>query len=225
MKTTGEKNIRRIKILSSMLLSGYQKRNRLVRRHPVARRENSAELFKTGGDWLHPDIHVFKSQIHRRGCFAKKALVKGTVAFIFGGTVFYQNLKELKKKEHGYKDCFYHSVIHLIDDFYLKVSDDFSAPVKSRLINHSCDPNLIFEGSVVVRTRRDILPDEELCLDYGALGHPDDERLVIERCLCKKPSCRKQIYSYDWKNPALQQRYGLSFPTALLKRIKKQVHN
>ena len=177
-------------------------------------------LFETGGDYCHPDILCGKSEIHGQGCFAEKTLLKNTVAFVFGGTVFTQQLKELENQELRQRDRFYRSVIHLTDDLYLKISDDFSAPIKSRLINHSCDPNLLFEGHIVLRTRRDISPGEELCLDYGTAGNPEDERLIIEKCLCKKPSCRKSIYSYDWKNPALQKRYGLNFSLALLKRIK-----
>ena len=172
-------------------------------------------------DWCHPDTYIQKSKIHGHGHFANKKILKGAIVFIFGGIPFFQDKKELHAKNNQEKDLFYRSVIHLSDNFYLKVSDSFHPPVKSRLINHRCDPNLIIEGHIVVRAFRNILSGEELCLDYSTLCNPVDEHIIIESCFCKAIVCRKQITSYDWKNPALQKKYGVYFSFDLLKKMRK----
>ena len=172
-------------------------------------------------DWCHPDICLHKSRIHGQGHFAKKEILKDTIVFIFGGMPFFQNREELRAKSNQEKDLFYRSVIHLSDNFYLKAADSFHTPIKSRLINHSCDPNLIIEGHVVVRACRNILSGEELCLDYSTLCNPIDEHIIIERCFCKTALCRKQIASRDWKNPSLQKKYGVHFSFDLLKTMGK----
>ena len=172
-------------------------------------------------DWCHPDIYLCQSEIHGQGYFAKQTITKGNIVFVFGGTPFLQNLEELNKKENQEKDIFYRSVIPLSDDFYLKASENFHTPVKSRLINHSCDPNLMIEGHVVVRAFKNIPSGEELCLDYSTLCNPEDKHIMIVNCFCKRALCRKQITSYDWEAPSLQKRYGLHFSFALLKKMGK----
>ena len=172
-------------------------------------------------DWLHPDIYIKKSEIHGQSYFSKKKILKGAIVFIFGGWPFFQDREELKAKSQQVRDLFYRSVIHLSDNFYIKFSDDFHAPVKSRLINHSCDPNLVIEGQVVVRAFRDILPNEELCLDYSTVSNPQDEHIIIENCLCKTAECRRQIGSLDWKSQTLQKKYGTHFSFDLLKKMNK----
>ena len=172
-------------------------------------------------DWCHPDIYLHKSEIHGQGHFAKKKILKGTIVFIFGGMPFFQNREELRKKGNQEKDLFYRSVIHISDNFYLKASDSFHTPIKSRLINHSCDPNLVIEGHIVVRACRNIFSEEELCLDYSTLCNPKDEHIIVKSCFCKATVCRKQIASCDWKNLALHKKYGVHFSFDLLKKMGK----
>ena len=171
-------------------------------------------------DWRHPDLHICESSIHGQGWFSKKPILKNEIVFVFGGRPFIQNLKELRNKPFQEKDSFYRSVIHLSDDFYLKASDNPYRTPESRLINHSCDPNLIMEGHVVARAFRNIPSAQELYLDYSTMGHPEDEHIIIEKCACGTAFCRKQIRSRDWKSPALQKKYGVHFSFALLKKIR-----
>lgn len=175
-------------------------------------------------DWLNPDIYLQSSEIHGQGYFSRKKILKGAIVFIFGGMPFFQNRLELLAKNNQEKYLFYRSVIHLSDDFYLKAFDGFHKSVKSRLINHSCNPNLIIEGQIIVRAFRDIMPSEELCLDYSTLSNPQDDHIIIESCLCKTTPCRKQIRSLDWRSRTLREKYGTHFSFDLLKHMNKLFH-
>ena len=65
-------------------------------------------------------------------------------------------------------------------------------------INHSCDPNCTFveakggpDGHIIVmiRARRDLLPGEELTIDYGKVG----EKNQCCPCFCGTSKCRNYI--------------------------------
>lgn len=175
-----------------------------------------------GENYIHPAACLRQSEIHGRGWFLKKPVPKGTVLFVYGGRPFAQSLPDLKRKPLLEQDLFYRSVIHLSGDFYLRVSGgSVRRPSKALLINHSCDPNLAVEGCLALKARKDIPAEQELCMDYGAIGNPEDERLIMEKCFCGKPSCRKRITSRDWRLPELQKKYGLNFAPALLNKIKR----
>ena len=174
-------------------------------------------------DWCHPHTYCHNSSIHGEGNFAKKDIVKNSIVFIFGGAPFFQNQKELQEKSLQERVLFDRHVLHLTGSFYLKADKSPYMPVNSRLINHSCDPNLIIEGHIVVRAYRDIFSGEELCLDYGTITHSEDtrERIVIEKCLCQTSSCRQKITAQDWKQVSLQKKYGTHFTFDLLKKMGK----
>ena len=172
-------------------------------------------------DWYHPDLHICKSSIHGQGCFTKKPISKNTILLIFGGLPFIQSLEELRAKTLQERDQFYRSVIHISDDFYLKAFNNNNPQRPFRLINHSCDPNLIIEGHVVVRAFKNISEDTELCLDYSTMGNPADDHTIIKKCCCQADICRKQITSYEWKSLSLQKKYGIHFSFAILKKINQ----
>lgn len=69
-------------------------------------------------------------------------------------------------------------------------------------LNHSCDPNVWFEGAALV-TRRPIAAGEELTYDY-ATGTTD----VLLYCHCETYRCRQLVEGSDWQIPQLQQRYA-----------------
>ena len=61
----------------------------------------------------------------------------------------------------------------------------------ARYINHSCDPNadvLIIDGFMIVFALHDILPGEEITVDY--LNSFEEDLSV---CQCRTPSCRQRI--------------------------------
>lgn len=69
-------------------------------------------------------------------------------------------------------------------------------------LNHSCDPNVWFDGDVLV-TRRDVAADEELAYDYAT----GSDRFVLY-CHCETYRCRQVVEGTDWRIPQLRQRYA-----------------
>jgi SET domain-containing protein len=53
--------------------------------------------------------------------------------------------------------------------------------------NHSCDPNLVWDGAFAVSTCRDIETDEELTIDYAPMSRG---ALSGEPCACGSSRCR-----------------------------------
>ena len=72
--------------------------------------------------------------------------------------------------------------------------------------NHSCDPNLWFDGARLI-TRRPVAAGEELTYDY-ATGSTEFTSLF---CHCETYRCRQMIECSDWQIPQLQQRYAGHF--------------
>lgn len=134
------------------------------------------------------------------------------------------------KTGHIVDEEFIRSHPEIIRGSHLQITDDlFYAPTteiehSDTLIgfNHSCEPNAYFEGQIVLRTMRDIEPNEEITLDYVTYSTPD----TIEfDCLCNAPSCRKHILpSVDWKNPDLQAKYKGYFTDYVQDKINQQAN-
>lgn len=175
---------------------------------------------KKENGWHHPDIYLSKSSIHGIGTFTKKAIPKGTAVFVFYGTAFIHTIDDLSKKPWQDRYSFFKCNIPLSDDLWI---GDQNHRLKTTYINHSCEPNLVIEGQILVRCYRNIQAKEELCLDYGTLFLCNYMDTVIEKCLCKSTLCRKEITSHDWKIPALQKKYGYNFSIALLKKMGRLI--
>ena len=71
-------------------------------------------------------------------------------------------------------------------------------------LNHSCDPNLVWDGAQLVAAR-DIAAGEELTYDYAtAIAEPG----FILRCHCETYRCRQLVTGDDWQIPQLRVRYA-----------------
>jgi uncharacterized protein len=71
-------------------------------------------------------------------------------------------------------------------------------------VNHACDPNLGWDGEVLVALR-DVDAGEELLVDY-AMSVSDPSWFL--RCHCPSPRCRQMVEGTDWRIPQLQRRYA-----------------
>ena len=71
-------------------------------------------------------------------------------------------------------------------------------------LNHSCSPNLGIRGDIVFVAMRDIVPGEELTVDYAMMDNVPDSHFI---CLCMMKECRKKITGEDWKKKELQKKY------------------
>ena len=89
-------------------------------------------------------------------------------------------------------------------------------PEPADFINHSCEPNCVLTGSVVLVAGRDIAVGEELGYDYATTDGSDYDEF---ECACGATQCRGKISGHDWMLPELQLRYRGSFSPYLAKRI------
>jgi SET domain-containing protein len=73
-------------------------------------------------------------------------------------------------------------------------------------INHSCEPNLGYDGFDAIVALRAISPGEEIHMDYGTYSFSFDHEFT---CTCGAWSCRGQVRRDDWKSLV---RTGLRLP-------------
>ena len=86
----------------------------------------------------------------------------------------------------------------------------------SNFMNHSCDPNMVYDEHDNIIAKRDIKKDEELTIDYGNFVVNVDQDFT---CRCGAPKCRGKITGSDWK--ILCKEIGLGFPTFMHPKIKE----
>jgi hypothetical protein len=83
-------------------------------------------------------------------------------------------------------------------------------------INHSCEPSAGLDGQIAIVAMRDIMPGEEITLDYAMCdGSAYDEF----DCACGSTLCRGRVTGEDWRDPNLWKRYQGYFSPYLQRRI------
>jgi SET domain-containing protein len=95
--------------------------------------------------------------------------------------------------------------------------DRYSLPEGlSREMNHSCDPNTWWDGSITLVARRDIEAGEEITYDYSTC----DIGYAFEmECECESPRCRRTISNRDYLDRDWQRQYGSNLPPHVLAAI------
>ncbi|MBW1782982.1 MAG: SET domain-containing protein-lysine N-methyltransferase [Deltaproteobacteria bacterium] len=157
-----------------------------------------------------PKIEVRSDGLEGRGIFAKEKIPQGEVIAVKAGhIVTADQLPEITSKLGDY-------ALQIHDNFYLSPISPEEVDRMTIFINHSCDPNVGFDGQITYVAMRDIEPGEELCHDY-AMERTDDYSLD---CQCGSNCCRGKITGQDWKDPQLQQRYGTYFSSYILSKIR-----
>ncbi|MEJ0075673.1 MAG: SET domain-containing protein [Alphaproteobacteria bacterium] len=73
-------------------------------------------------------------------------------------------------------------------------------------INHSCDPNLGYDGMDAIIALCGISPGEEIRMDYGSYSFSFDHEFT---CTCGAWGCRGKVQRDDWKSLV---RMGLRLP-------------
>jgi uncharacterized protein len=95
-------------------------------------------------------------------------------------------------------------------DEYILVTD------KSDVLNHSCDPNLWWEGDTKLVARRDIQESEEITYDY-ATSDNDPEAFPGFHCNCGSKNCRRFVSWKDSQDPLFQEKYKGHLPSWIVK--------
>ena len=157
-----------------------------------------------------PKIEVRPGDSKGRGVFATKKIEKEEVVAVKAGhIVTVEQLVQITPIVGDY-------ALQIHEQFYLSPTSKEELDRMSIFINHSCDPNVGFDGQITYLAMRAIEPGEELCHDY-AMERSDNYSLD---CLCGSTFCRGKITGEDWKIPELQERYGDYFSSYILKKIK-----
>ncbi len=154
------------------------------------------------------------SRIQGRGLFAREAIAAGDVVAVKGGHIVDTDTM-LRLPAH-----LQNSEIQIAEGLHLvALTDDEYEPVML-FINHSCDPNVGFQGNVVLVAMRDVQAGEELTCDYAMFDSPDDPAAEMP-CACGSARCRGTITGSDWRRPELQARYAGWFSPYLEARIRR----
>jgi len=88
----------------------------------------------------------------------------------------------------------------------------------SREMNHCCDPNTWWAGSISLVARRDIQPGEEVAYDYSTA---DVDRAFEMECTCGSPRCRGTISNRDYLDAEWRDQYGSNLPPHVLAAIER----
>ena len=157
-----------------------------------------------------PKTEVRNSPKGGHGLFAREKIFKGEIVAVKAGHIL--------RAEEVFE------VTESVGDYTLQIDDDFFLGPRFQeevddmviFINHSCDPNVGFDGQITYVAMRDIDSGEELCHDYAM-----ERTLKYElKCLCGSDICRGIVTGEDWKRKDLQRRYGNYFSSYILRKIE-----
>ena len=109
-----------------------------------------------------------------------------------------------RKDIYNYRKIMGHTIygIQVHDDFWIVPSDKKEAQ-ETGIPNHSCNPNIGFDGSICYIAIRDIKKDEEILLDYAFM---ETEFQPFE-CKCGSNNCRKIIKPTDRQITEIQKNF------------------
>lgn len=158
--------------------------------------------------WLTPKAEARNSPLHGLGVFAKEKILKGEPINVFGGiAVPISDIEECRKFVG-------HAGVQVSDHFFVVPSSRDELKVKG-IFNHSCEPNVGFNSSVTMVAIRDIMPEEELLMNYAFM----ETHFEAFDCHCGSPVCRKIINSDTWKDAGFQKNYGNFYSPYLKAKI------
>lgn len=159
--------------------------------------------------YLSPKLAVMpRLPVEGLGVFAVKHVLRGELVALWSGRVVQEaEFNRLPPRERQLS-------VQVEDEFYL-VPNRLGEPAD--YVNHSCNPNAGMGGQIAVVAMRDILPGEEVCIDYAMC---DGSRYDEFECTCGSENCRRVVRGTDWQNPALWQRYAGYFSPYLQRRIE-----
>jgi uncharacterized protein len=146
----------------------------------VEQQEPAAEV------WVDERVIVGASSIHGQGWRTAEAIAAGEVVVRLGGRLVPSAvLDELLAAATDDPDAGFVDTVHVTEDVHLVLPPG----TKAHYGNHSCDPNLGFDGPFVIRALRDVQTGEELTVDYATCSGPG---LVLD-CRCGAAACRGRV--------------------------------
>src|SRR5215475_11883001 len=150
--------------------------------------------------WSDPRLEVRNSPIEGKGGFARELIRAGETVVVVGGTA----MTDAEMQAYIATVTEYDSIQIGEDLNLVDLSPDPRATNGS--LNHSCDSNLWMSDEVTLVARRDILPGEEITVDYALFTAIPGWTLEIP-CQCGSLLCRHTITGNDWQLVDVQDRY------------------
>lgn len=150
--------------------------------------------------WISNKAHSFQSPVQWFGVKAISDIKRDEIVMAIGGIIV------SRQDIYTYREIMWHIGIQIHDNFWIVPSDKKEAE-ETGIPNHSCEPNIGFDGSICYIAMRDINKDEEIFLDYAFMEtefHPFN-------CNCWSSQCRKIIKPTDRKIKELQDKFGHYF--------------
>ncbi|MBS3084651.1 SET domain-containing protein-lysine N-methyltransferase [Candidatus Pacearchaeota archaeon] len=158
--------------------------------------------------WTNPKLKVYNSKIHGIGLVAINKIKKDEMVCIVGGIIVPVSDIENYWKRVG------HFGTQVNDNFYIVPSTKKEIEIGGAF-NHSCDPNVGWEGDIRAVAMREINEGEELTMDYAMY----DSNIEKFKCSCGSKNCRGFIQAGDWQNKELQKKFGKYFSPYLKKKF------
>jgi len=184
----------------------------------VSLKERESErvvILHDGPDWIYPSLFLRETGVIGLGVATSELIPKGRSVILFGGKMMpWSQVTELPPE---LQDIAY----QVADDIFFGVATQEELGVGER-INHSCDPNTGFISEINLVAMRDIMPGEDITMDYGACMSLEEYQLI---CKCGHKRCREMVTGRDWEVPALQRRLNGYFqPYLQVKILQQQRH-
>ncbi len=164
---------------------------------------------------------VFRKKIkdNEYGLFAKEPIVRGE--FVWKENECDHNacvdltVKDVLDLPEDQKKIFLHFCYQIDDDLLSgQLSMEEVLKDDAFFMNHSCDPNVWYEGDSLV-ARRNIASGEEITYDYGTDFTAFDRGF---NCRCGSPKCRGMLRKNDWID--LREKYGNEHLAPYLRKKK-----
>ena len=156
---------------------------------------------------ISPKVEIKTSGINNKGMFAKDFIHKNEIVFIKGGHII--------TKDELYTSKTINSYLPISDEYYIGAITPEEEESIKLYNNHSCNPNCGMHGEITFIAIRDILPGEELTVDYAFIDNED----YSFSCTCGSANCRHTITGFDWKIKGLQEKYYPYFAQYLKDKI------
>jgi hypothetical protein len=135
--------------------------------------------------WVDGRVAVGPSAIHGQGWVAAGDIAAGEVVVRLGGRLVGSAALDEMLAAAGDDPAAYVDTVQVADGVHLVLPTGTVAHYG----NHCCDPNLGFDGPLVLRAGRDIAAGEELTVDYSTCSGPG---FVLD-CRCGAAGCRGRV--------------------------------
>ncbi len=174
---------------------------------------------RSSRSWIDQRLVLRRSRIHGFGIFTNGRIAKHERIAIFGGDVMF--IDELSMLPDAAQEL----PMQIEERFVL--GSRRGDPEWADFFNHSCVPNVGFQGQIFLVAMRDITVDEELRFDYAMVVSPSVGSTIAfrMRCRCRTRACRRVITEDDWRLPALRRRYAGYFSRYIADLISREREN